>query len=553
MALKVGTKSWGILQDPLLLKIFRELTVKDLLACSEVCFDWNRVSQDELLWRYLFERDFLYQKYRNNVHKNARFAQPLEPSWKEEYERLTDRVPRVKRQILKGHSDEVVHIAFSNDGLEFVSCSKDQSFIAWKKEEGSSPKFIFHCKKDMANYDWLQTYSAQYSPLDTKLLISGVSSETGGEIAIFMRELGSYNLVHRVRNQPFDLMGCWCSDSSFITGSIVWNPNADSFIASIWLCTTSIKPLTKKICRPNRITYDPFIPLIDPIAYDIDSEDSADEDDSDGLQKEEMLRYITLEGTNSPHFVQCFSNKNQTEQPIQSNSNDSLPLNDNSASDILSDNGSIFDTSVTETEQYRQTAIEESYLVFVCGDKTYVGHQIGFQKMPMTSMEKTTRPFKILEMNGQIVGMRMSPENNYLYVNVRPWEPDASPDLFHAPKISQHIEGRKINIKTMEIEEGKESIFVGHQGFTATDGAFYLYIDASKNFLASGSEDSFGYIWEAHYGVLLEKLCGHAKCVNCVVFDPTDEEVCITGSDDHTLQVFISNRKDRNMSNKNNS
>ena len=104
----------------------------------------------------------------------------------------------------------------------------------------------------------------------------------------------------------------------------------------------------------------------------------------------------------------------------------------------------------------------------------------------------------------------------------------------------------------MEIEEGNESIFVGHQGFTATDGAFYLYIDASKNFLASGSEDSFGYLWEVHYGVLLEKLCGHSKCVNCVVFDPKDEEVCITGSDDHTLQVFISNRKDRITSYKKN-
>ena len=97
----------------------------------------------------------------------------------------------------------------------------------------------------------------------------------------------------------------------------------------------------------------------------------------------------------------------------------------------------------------------------------------------------------------------------------------------------------------MEIEEGKENTFTGHNGFTPMDGAFYMYIDVSKNFLASGSEDSFGYIWEANYGVLLEKLGGHSKCVNCVVFDPLDEETCVTGSDDHTLQVFTSNRKNR--------
>ena len=84
----------------------------------------------------------------------------------------------------------------------------------------------------------------------------------------------------------------------------------------------------------------------------------------------------------------------------------------------------------------------------------------------------------------------------------------------------------------------------GHKGFTPTERAFYLYLDVSNDFVASGSEDSHGCIWEKHYGVLLARL-PHTECVNCVVFNPKDQETCITASDDFTLQVWSSKRKER--------
>ena len=87
-------------------------------------------------------------------------------------------------------------------------------------------------------------------------------------------------------------------------------------------------------------------------------------------------------------------------------------------------------------------------------------------------------------------------------------------------------------------------ILSGHKGFTPTEKAFYLYLDVSNDFVASGSEDSNGYIWEKYYGVLLTKL-PHAECVNCVVFNPKDQETCITASDDYTLQVWTSKCKAR--------
>lgn len=49
---------WDSLTDPVLLKIFYYLTPKDILNAGATCSNWNRISYDELLWRYQFRRHF---------------------------------------------------------------------------------------------------------------------------------------------------------------------------------------------------------------------------------------------------------------------------------------------------------------------------------------------------------------------------------------------------------------------------------------------------------------------------------------------------------------
>ena len=44
-----------------------------------------------------------------------------------------------------------------------------------------------------------------------------------------------YRLLCRLLNDPYDVMGCWCSDNYFISGTMEWNYN--SFDASVWLCS----------------------------------------------------------------------------------------------------------------------------------------------------------------------------------------------------------------------------------------------------------------------------------------------------------------------------
>ena len=61
---------------------------------------------------------------KNGAMNKELTLKPGAESWKEEYVRLKEQFPCVKKQTLKGHTDEVLHAAFSHNGLEIASCSK---------------------------------------------------------------------------------------------------------------------------------------------------------------------------------------------------------------------------------------------------------------------------------------------------------------------------------------------------------------------------------------------------------------------------------------------
>ena len=65
-------------------------------------------------------------------------------------------------------------------------------------------------------------------------------------------------------------------------------------------------------------------------------------------------------------------------------------------------------------------------------------------------------------------------------------------------------------------------VFTGHQGFTPTETAFYLYSDVSRDLVTSGSESGRGCIWDRTHGCLVASL-QHDACVNSVAICPTDQ------------------------------
>jgi hypothetical protein len=50
--------TWSFLPENVLTNIFRLLSARDILNCSECCKRWHFVSRDSLLWRSKFREDF---------------------------------------------------------------------------------------------------------------------------------------------------------------------------------------------------------------------------------------------------------------------------------------------------------------------------------------------------------------------------------------------------------------------------------------------------------------------------------------------------------------
>lgn len=55
---------WSLIPENVLVRIFKCLTVEDILSCSETCKRWNFISQDSILWKFKFQTDF---KVRKNI------------------------------------------------------------------------------------------------------------------------------------------------------------------------------------------------------------------------------------------------------------------------------------------------------------------------------------------------------------------------------------------------------------------------------------------------------------------------------------------------------
>ncbi len=61
-----------------------------------------------------------------NLH-NSFLEDQRDLDWHSEYKRLRWEAPTVLCQKVKGHKDEVLHVAFSPDGTMLSTCSKDCS------------------------------------------------------------------------------------------------------------------------------------------------------------------------------------------------------------------------------------------------------------------------------------------------------------------------------------------------------------------------------------------------------------------------------------------
>ena len=56
----------------------------------------------------------------------------------------------------------------------------------------------------------------------------------------------------------------------------------------------------------------------------------------------------------------------------------------------------------------------------------------------------------------------------------------------------------------------------------------------------SGAEDKLLHIWDRHHGCKVATLPGHKDVVNAVAFNPENQEMLVSASDDHTVKIWVS-------------
>ncbi|KAL3870289.1 hypothetical protein ACJMK2_038365 [Sinanodonta woodiana] len=221
MGLEKDTQSlsiWQCLSDDITFHIFFNLSASSLVKVSQVCKAWHRVAFDEFLWKDLFYR-------RWKIERSIPMA-PGKVSWLQEYKRLYYHTPAIESEVLRSHSDQVLHVSFAHNGKMFATCSKDGFIKVWNSSYPCSLKY----KSDMRKFTWKYTQFSQFNQSDTLLLVSGVhfgNHTTNGEIMIFSLQ-GEFIMQSKMNNKPYDVFGTWYNDCYFLSGELFWTGHLTS-------------------------------------------------------------------------------------------------------------------------------------------------------------------------------------------------------------------------------------------------------------------------------------------------------------------------------------
>lgn len=571
-----------VLPDSLVLEIFLRLTHDAVLRAGLTCRQWQAVSRDEFLWRELF---YSYYRIPRAVPRH-----PAAVSWYREFRRLFDCIPCVEVQTLREHTDQVLHLAFSHRGHRFSSCSKDCTVKLWDTERSDGNLSLVH-SSSMRQFNWGYTQFSQFNADDTLLLVSGVylgpHHSSSGEIAVI--SLDNYTLLSRVRNKPYDVFGCWLNETHLISGNLHWIGNMTS-CSVLWLNkafqdveseNVNVVKRLFKIQNINASTirtvmvahcrrHDNPDLLLDyeaqsqarrqknqqqqhhqPLLFDLGTSGSEDEDEESESEDQPMeARCHGFPGGRLPQpAIPGLEHVRMSRKKVGIRE---LELETQVAQMMGRAHTKAPDSSLFEPSKPGEGE-DKTYLLFTTGSLTYSPHQIGIKRIkpdqmttcgPVLGEERSSEEFfdsldHVIDIHGHIIGMGLSPDHRYLYVNSRAWPAGCViSDPMSPPPIAEEIDLHVIDLKSLR--EERRSLRA-HRAFTPNDECFFIFLDVSRDFVASGAEDKHGYIWDRHYNICLARLA-HDDVVNSVAFSPADQELLLSASDDSTIKVWRSPR-----------
>ncbi|XP_055384325.1 F-box/WD repeat-containing protein 5-like [Condylostylus longicornis] len=576
---------WETIPEEVFLKILLYLSTKDILAFGSTCKRYYKICKDDFLWRKLFRRDF---KISNNLE-----LKPGANSWGSEYKRLSINVPMILTEVLEQHSHQVLHVSFSHNGEMFATCSKDSNVIIWNSSYPCSVKNVHSMKK----YTWKCTQYSQFNKTDTLLLVSGIlfnSDSTQGEIAVFSIKENWSSLLCRVSNRPYDVFGTWFNDYQLLSGDFNW-PNYLINKSFVWLNRTNQDSSEHRVATTqmykfyNRNASSIRAIIVANCPWINRSNNPLKTNDSSEAQQKLLIRNIETNG--NPFLSENLHRSELSENLLEHRKR---CKDYRTAQNIEHSFINKFSNDCKKSSKLNMQSIDlkvdedlensvPKYLIFFTGSKTCLPHEIGIKRVEniefannsdfesslkeeqqfegsgsavwdlehneinvpnLRNSDSVTNHFdkidKTIDLHGHIIGMALSPDHRFLYVNSRPWpENYVITNPLEPPPIAQEIEIHVIDLRTLK---PLEYILRSHKAYTPNTECFFIFLNVSDDYVASGAEDKHAYIWDRFYGICLAKY-RHLDVVNSVAFNPKDPEMLVTTSDDHSIKIWRSRDK----------
>lgn len=452
--------------------------------------------------------------------------------------------------MLWEYIDQVLYFSFFYFGYQFVFCFKDCIVKIWSNDL----IILLLYSVDMWFYNWSYIQFFQFNKDDLLLLVLGVFlglyNFLFGEIVVI--SLDFFVLLFCVWNKFYDVFGCWFIEISFILGNlycigdiifclVLWfnnvfqdveleNVNVVKWLFKIQNFNVSIVCMVMVVDCSCFDSFDLLLEVGDLVMFfccifDLGSDN---EEVVVGLVfvyvKEGLWYFLdcVLEGWVQLQLLECMLEIKVVELLVQGYIK-------------------LFECSVI--------GVKSKYFIFIIGCFIYFLYQIGIKQILLYQMIMVGFVLGegwgfdvffdvldyVIDIYGYIIGMGLLFDNRYLYVNSCVWfNGVVVVDFMQLLLIVEEIDLLVFDFKIMwEVRW----VLCVYCVYMFNDECFFIFLDVSRDFVVSGVEDWYGYIWDCYYNICLVRLW-YEDVVNLVVFSFQEQELLFMVSDDVIIKVW---------------
>lgn len=307
----------------------------------------------------------------------------------------------------------------------------------------------------------------------------------------------------RVVNRPYDIFGTWFSDQYLISGDLHWLAHLVS-TSILWLNKANQEidsehvPIMSQLYKfynrnasSIRVLMIAKCPWLDDstdplLKHDLPEEPQPAPSTSSQSSAGNPISHtkqlpINQEARDSEHLFDIQPKASKSDGQTIRYLNEFHKEFEDASSSFDGDDEDSYQSGAAEEDDDLESSIPK-YLIFTTGSKTYTPHQIGIKRIRNVNFPKTLDPGpslreriaakkrekeeqhnqpriepdwwnyesvadkfdkvdKIIDLHGHIIGMALSPDHRYIYVNTRPWPKNyVISNPLEPPPIAQEID-----------------------------------------------------------------------------------------------------------------